>query len=788
VPARPEPPGVAPVAPAAGLTEHQAAERLAEHGRNDLDGGRHHPLRDAVVHQLTDTVVVVLLLAAVLTAAVGDATDTAVILAVIVLNTALGVGQELRSGRALAALAAMTAPHATVVRAGVARDVDAAEVVPDDLLRVAAGDIVAADAVVGSAEALQADESMLTGESVPVSKRSGDPVFAGTVVVRGHADATVTATGRRTRMGGIAHTLGEAGVVATPIQRQLAVLGRRLAVAVAVAAVVVGGLDLLNGRSLEASVVLAISLAVAAIPESLPAVVSLALAMAAHRMSGRGVLVRRMAAVEAIGSITVLASDKTGTLTEGRMSVAEVWTPDGTADARRRLLHAGVLCNDACLGADTAPAPRDDPIEVALVEAATRDGIDVPALRAAWIRVAEEPFDAALARMTTSHRAPDRSLVEIRKGSPEALLPDLPGAAAAADAAQAFARDGYRVLAVTTSAGDGRHIAGLVAFRDPARSDAGAFVNAFRTAGVRPIMITGDHQDTARAIAGAVHIEPDDVFARVHPEEKLAIVTGLQGQGEIVAMTGDGVNDAPALHGSDVGVSMGARATEVARQAADIVLTTDDLSALIPAIGEGRRAFDNLRRYLHYALGGGLAEVLIMVIGPLLGFAVPLQAGQILWVNLLTHGLPGVAIGNEPAADDVLRRPPRPPREPLLDRSTARRVAVLGAVIAASCLAVGEWGRYTDRPAQSLVFVTLTFAQLAAALLLRPRGTAVRANPMLPAAVALNVMLVILAVAWSPLRELLHTAPLTLTEFAVALLAAGPAAAAAFAQARSPRA
>jgi Ca2+-transporting ATPase len=755
-----------------GLTSAEAHRRLLADGRNEVPAQPALSLLRVIRRQLRETVILVLLAAAALTAAVGDATDTAVILAVVVLNTALGVVQEIRSERALTALAQLMAPRATVVRDGQAREVDAAEVVLGDVVRLAAGDIVPADALLLGAESLQLDEAALTGESLPVDRAAGDRVLAGTVVTRGRGEGVVEATAGNTEVGGIARAVsGTAG--ATPVQRQLSVLGRRLAAAVTVIALVVAALDVAAGRGWETSVVLGISLAVAAIPESLPAVVSLALAMAARRMSAIGVLVRRLPAVEALGSVTVLATDKTGTLTEGRLAVVQVWTPGGDADARRRLLEAGALCNDAADGRAVAAGSRDDPLEVALVEAARREGIDVAALRARSPRVAEQPFDAASARMTTVHESADGTRTEICKGSPEALLPGTAPNEQAKQVADALAAAGRRVLAVTSSARGATQLLGLFAFSDPPRASAAGTIAAFTRAGVRPVMITGDHPATAHAVAEAVGIGGADgrqaVFARVRPDHKRQIVAELQSGGELVAMTGDGVNDAAALRAADVGVSMGRGATEVARQAADLVLTSDDLSAMVPAIAEGRRAYDNLRRFLHYAVSGGLAEVIVMLAGTLAGFAVPLQAGQLLWVNLLTHGLPGVAMGNEPAADDVLSRPPRPVNAQLLDRDLVRRVASLGTVIAASCLAVGILVRHWHGPWQSAMFMTLAIAQLFVALALRPRGVRWSANYLLPGSVLLNLALVALAVGWAPLRELLHVAPVAPRDVLVAL-------------------
>jgi Ca2+-transporting ATPase len=572
----------------------------------------------------------------------------------------------------------------------------------------------------------------------------------------------------------------------TPVQRQLAVLGRRLAWATAFAAVVVGVLNVASGRGIETSLVLAVSLAVAAIPESLPAVVALALALAARRMASRGVLARRMAAVEALGSVTVMATDKTGTLTTGHMRLAETWAAPGVDLID--LLEAAVLCSDA--GASGEAGVPDDPTEVALVDGAAAAGVDVSAVRGAFPRMAEIPFDAATARMTTVHTGADGTQLTICKGAPEAVLGELAHAPGAGEKATAFAEQGYRVLAIARRRGDAQwRLLGLVGLVDPARPEARQMIDAFRRAGVRPVMITGDHPRTAVAIARQVGIgvedeTPADVHARVRPDGKVAVVAAMQADGEVVAMTGDGVNDAPALRAADVGIAMGRRGTQVARQAADLVLTEDDLSAMVPAIGEGRRAYDNLRRFLHYALGGGAAEVLIMLFGPLLGFPLPLQSGQILWVNLLTHGVPGVAIGNEPAAADVFSRPPRPPREQLLNARTASRVAVLGISIAITCTLAATYARLADRPWQSVLFLSLAACQLAAALALRPQGRHRGRNPLLVAAVVLNVGLALLAVSWRPLRELLRTDPIEPRDLVPCLVAAAVIAVVAWLQIR----
>jgi Ca2+-transporting ATPase len=757
--------------PAPGLSTAQARDRLAARGRNELPHGTRVTAVAAILGQLTDAVILVLLAAALLTAATGDLADTAVILAVVVLNTALGAGQEIRSARAMAALEDLTAPRAIVVRDGVAEDIDAREVVVGDLIDVRAGDIVAGDAVLLDCTALQVDESMLTGESVPVAKLAGEHISAGTVVTRGRGRATVQATGFQTALGGIVHSVRGRRQSLTPLQRQLSTLGGRLALAAALAALAVGAVTLAGGRSLETSAILAISLAVAAIPESLPAVVSVSLALSARRLTRRGILTRKLAAVEALGSITVLGSDKTGTLTEGRMKVVQTWTPPGAA--RRELLEAAALCNDALPGADAANKGRHDPTEVALVAEAAAEGIDVAVLRATRPRVAEVPFEAQTCRMQTTH-AVGTAAIDYTKGAPEAVLSLVPAvlAADAASVADDFAAQGMRVLAVASRALNEWRLLGLLALHDPPRPQARMLVRAFRRAGVRPIMITGDHLATARSVAQSVGISQADTYARVRPAEKTAIIAALQGTGEIVAMTGDGVNDAPALRQADVGIAMGGRGTEVAKQAADLILTSDDLSAMVGGITEGRRIYDNVRRFLHYALAGGVAEILIMLCGPLVGFTVPLRAGQILWVNLLTHGLPGVAMGNEPAASDVTSRPPRGLHDQLLHGRLARRVLLLGSIVAGGCLVLALAAERAGRPWQSMLFLALVFAQLTIALALRPRHVRWRDNIALPATVALNIALAIAAVAWAPLRDVLRLQAVTWTELLLALLPA----------------
>ena len=786
------------VDPATGLDGATAAARLVADGPNEVR--THHPvsLARSVADQLRDTLILVLLAAAVLTAAVGDLVDLAVILLVVVVNTTLGVAQERRALRAMAALGELVAPSARVVRGGRDVWVPTRELVRGDVLRLTAGDVVGADARLLRSTRLQVDESPLTGESLPVDRSAqavsapttplGDRVgmvHAGSTVVRGTGEAVVTATGADSAVGWVSALVQGAAQPPTPLQRRLARLGRQIAGGVTVACLLFVASGLLRGQPWETTVVAAVALAVAAVPESLPAVVALALAGGASRMSRRGAVVRALPAVETLGSVTLLATDKTGTLTAGAMVADRVWTPeDGAAridaapsPAVRRVLEAAVLCNDADpTGAGAAGSAGTADTETALVRAALAAGVDVAAVRATYPRLAEEPFDAVTRRMTTTHRGPDGRTSVVTKGAPEAVLPGLPGEEVATVVAARWAAEGARLLAV---ARDGVPL-GLVGMDDPVRPEAAAAIASCHRAGIRPVLVTGDHAGTAEAVARAVglvderHPVAGSVLARVEPEEKLRLVTGWQRDGHVVAMTGDGVNDAPALRAADIGVAMGQRGTEVAKEAADLVLADDSLATVTAAVAEGRRVFDNVRRFVGYGVAGGVAEVLVMLGGPFLGLALPLLPAQVLWVNLLTHGPVGVAMGSEPAGPDVLARPPRRPSSGVFDRFLVAQVVGLALAVGAVCLGVAVAARVGGGPWQTQLFVTLAVAQLALALALRPRG-AWRAGweaVWVPVAVGVNAVLLLAAVYLPGLRTLLDTQPLTAGELAVSAAAA----------------
>lgn len=818
---------------AGGLSSAEAADRLATFGPNELPMARSTPLWRRVGGQLRDPLILVLLIAAGLTLATGDWTDAGVIVLVIVVNTSIGVAQEVKAGRDIAALSALTAPEARVVRDGEHRQIPSSEVVPGDLLVLAEGDIVPADGEVIEAAALLIDESAVTGESVAVGKSPGGgqvpSVSAGTVVVRGRGVAVVTATGSGSAMGRVA-ALMHGRQRLTPLQQRLAGVGRMLAVAAVVLCALVLAIGLARGQGTELMVVTAISLVVAAVPESLPAVVTLALALGARRMSARNALIRRLPAVETLGSVTVLGTDKTGTLTEGRMVARRLWTPqseaevtgtgyDPVGEVRRggrsqraqdapdlaRLLTAATLCNDAALRppatADDSWKAIGDPTEVALLAAAGKLGLSQGELTAQFPRLAERPFDSSRRRMTTVHQLSDGTVRVVCKGAPEAMLApgvitaDAATISRAAVMADNLARDGFRVLAVAEADRATEpppaelerdlRLLGLIAILDPARPAAASTIRACQVAGITPVLITGDHPATARAIATDLGIIDADgavvdcrivgeaaasatarVFARATPEQKLTIIQARQAAGDVVAMTGDGVNDGPALRRADIGVAMGRRGTEVARQAADLVLADDELGTVVAAAQEGRRVYANIRRFLLYALSGGGAEIAVMLAGPFVGLALPLLPAQILWVNLLTHGLPGVALGSEPVDPAAMRRPPRPPAESVLGAGLWQRVVRVGVVIAAVTLGVGVWGHATGRPWQSMAFFALGATQLAVAAGSRVRpGTL--ANPALLVAIAGALGLQFAGLYLPFFNDLLKTKPLTLADITI---------------------
>jgi Ca2+-transporting ATPase len=779
--------------------------------------------------------ILILLGAAIVSGAIGDLADTLVIVAIVLMNAVIGFIQEYRAETALAALKEMAAPAANVIRGGAAHVEPAADLVPGDVVRVEAGAIVPADLRILEAASLRIDEAALTGEFAPIDKLDAaieaenvavadrrNIAHKGTHVTYGHGLGVVIATGMRTEFGKIAGLLKDARRVETPLQRRLAIFGRRLALVVLAICAIVFVTGLLRGEPLLPMLLTALSLAVAAIPEALPAVVSISLAIGARKMMRQHALIRRLPAVEALGSVTTICSDKTGTLTANEMSVerfycdGEATAAPGASDAWRTLLSAMTLSNDAAENADGDLV--GDPTEVALLRAAVTAGLDRAAEHARLPRVDEIPFDSERRCMSTLHRAADGRWQSFTKGAIEVLAAAARDGTAAAWVEQAdrLASDGARVIAFGMrelverperyDPGTAEHdleLIGLVGLVDPPRPEAASAIATCRAAGIMPIMITGDHPLTARTIGrrlGLVNetgdvvtgaelavMSPQElaecvrnkhVFARVAPEQKLAIVLALQAQGEIVAVTGDGVNDAPALKRADIGVAMGITGTDVAKEASGIVLLDDNFATVVRAVREGRRIYDNLRRFIRYVLTTNAGEIWTIFLAPLLGLPIPLLPVQILWINLVTDGLPGLALAAEPEERDVMRRPPRAPDESIFAGGLGAHAFVFGLLMAGIALATQAWAWRANLPEwQTLVFTTLCFMQLGHVLAIRSERTSLLSlglttNRPLLGAVILTVVLQLAVIYVPALSALFGTVPLTAAELARAFAAA----------------
>ena len=833
--------------PDTGLAPDEARRRLALHGANELAQREGRSPWLMLAGQFTDFMIVVLLVAAVVAGAVGEPQDSIAIVVIVVLNAVIGFMQEYRAERTMAALRQLGAPHARVVRTGQVADIAARDLVPGDLVLLEAGNIVPADLRLVEAARLKVQEAALTGESLPVDKQVqpvtgnaaalGDRTnmaYKGTVVTYGRGRGIVAATGMATELGRIAALIQSATEGQTPLQRRLAQFGKRLALAALGICAIVFVAGLLRGEPLVLMFLTSVSLAVAAIPEALPAVVTVALATGAGKMAKRNALVRRLPAVESLGSVTYICSDKTGTLTQNRMRVARLWSegapavPTGPVPAIEpwpQLLRAMALCNDAEEGA--AGDLQGDPTETALFTAAREAGFDKPAIATAMPRVMELPFDSERKRMTTVHRD-GKDYVAFTKGAPESVVIRCSRIATAEGAAsievpavlaeaERMAAEGLRVLALASRrwhglpAGDDVEgiegellLLGLVGLIDPPREEAAAAVAECTSAGITAVMITGDHPATARAIArelgilgeGEAVIDGEEltrlsigelreragrtaVYARVNPEQKIRIVEALQARGEIVAMTGDGVNDAPALKRADVGVAMGKSGTDVAREASHLVLLDDNFATIVTAVREGRRIYDNIRKFIKYAMTGNMGEIWTIFLAPFLGLPIPLLPIHILWVNLVTDGLPGLALALEPAERGLMRRPPRPPSESVFARGMWQHIVWAGLLIGGVCIGAQAWAVTTGVAHwQTMVFTVLALSQLGHVMAIRSERDSLltqglRTNlPLLGAVVlTLGLQMAVIYVPW--FNGIFHTQPLSAGELAICLALSG---------------
>jgi Ca2+-transporting ATPase len=822
-----------------GLSDAEASARLARYGLNQLTLQRPASLAEIVAGQLRSVIVFLLLAAVVVSLLFGDRLEATAIAAVLVINTVLGVVTELRARRAIEALLALDVPLAAVVRQGQLRVVNSSEIVPGDVIEVTAGRQVPADGRLIQSTDLRADEAPLTGESFPVDKSHGsvlpddtllaertNTIYKGTVILSGLGRAVVMATGSSTEVGRIGVLVGSVQIEKTPLERRLDVLGRRLVWVACGVAALVAGLGALQGVPLHVAIETAIALAVAAVPEALPAVATIALAVGVHRMARRQALVRRLPAVESLGSTTVVCTDKTRTLTSGKMTAVRVWSWHGEASLDspaaenaeavvQPLLEAAVLASRPApesRPADSANVAVGDPVDLAMFHAAEAAGLDPARLAADRPKVAELPFSSERKLMASFHRIGDATVAYV-KGAPRAVLaisgrvsgPDGDLALDEArhseilEANNQMARDGLRVLAVasgtvrdtTESSLANLTCHGLLGLEDPPAERVLETIARLRTAGLRTVMLTGDQRLTAEAIGRRLGLLDRDqraidgreldrmsadelgaaigqvaAFSRITPEHKLRIVQGLRARHEIVAMLGDGVNDAAALKQADVGVAMGIRGTDVAKQAAAIVLRDDRFDTIAAAVEEGRIIFDNIRKFVFYLFSCNVAEILVLLCAGLAGLPLPLLPLQLLWLNLVTDTFPALALAMEPAETDVMARPPRRPEDAILSRPFLMTIVFYAALITISTLAAFVWALQTSAPhASTVAFMTLAFAQTAhlgnarsERIVLHP-GPAT-ANPFALAGAGISIALQLAAALVPPLASLLHVTPL----------------------------
>ncbi|NOT95662.1 MAG: calcium-translocating P-type ATPase, PMCA-type [Nitrospira sp.] len=829
------------VDPDAGLTSEEAARRIVQYGPNDIRERPPRPLWRMFLDQFTDFMILVLIGAAIISGIIGEPPDAIAIVVIVLLNGVIGFVQEYRAERAVAALKLLAAATALVRRGGQVTEMSALRLVPGDVVLLEAGNVMPADIRLIETVQLKVDESPLTGESVPVEKRTasleeaetslGDRVnlaYKGTSVTYGRGTGLVVATGMQTELGRIASMLGSEEVVKTPLQKRLAQFGQRLALVALAICAIVFAVGVLRGESMVLMFLTAVSLAVAAIPEALPAVVTVSLALGARRLVQKHALIRRLPAVETLGSVTYICSDKTGTLTQNKMHVEQLFVSgqpksgsEGGEQSWRWLMKAMALSNDATRHDDGHLI--GDPTEVALFQGAEERGYGKAELLVQAPRVAELPFDSDRKCMTTLHRE-GSEVVAFTKGAPEQVVALCDGqltgdARTALDPAQILERaermaaEGLRVLALAyriwpdvpealapDSVERGLTFLGLVGLMDPPREEARSAVALCKSAGITPVMITGDHPATARAIAlrlGIIEnhdavltgqelaklpldeyearVEGIRVYARVSPEQKITIVKGLQDQGEFVAMTGDGVNDAPALQRADIGIAMGLTGTDVARESAHMILLDDNFATIVTAVEEGRRIFDNIRKFIKYALSCNTAEVWTIFLAPFLGMPIPLLPIHILWINLVTDGLPGLALAVEPEEQGLMKRPPRPPRESLFADGMWQDILWIGLLMGGVTLVTQAWAYRTGHAHwQTMVFTVLTLSQMGNVLALRSeRASFFQLGPWsnlpLLGAVALTFVLQMATIYIPALNPIFKTEPLDFEELLLCL-------------------
>ncbi len=837
-----------------GLSCTEADKRLQKYGHNKLKEIKKRIPILMFLDQFKDFMILVLIVAAIISGFIGEPIDTMAIIVIVVLNAVIGFVQEYRAEKAMAALKEMAAPTATVIRDGVPSNIPASELVPGDTVILEAGKVVPADMRLIEVAQLKVDEAALTGESVPVEKHTNvlhDPtlplgerknlVYKSTIVTYGRGTGIVVATGMDTELGRIATLLQEEEEVKTPLQKRLARFGQKLALAILLICAVVFGIGIFRGEPPLSMFLVAVSLAVAAIPEALPAVVTISLALGAKRMIKQNALIRKLPAVETLGSVTYICSDKTGTLTLNKMTVEEIYV-DGKVVGTREieiktgneletqlpspqslLLKALALSNDAQMDAEKNVI--GDPTEIALFSFAKEKGFDKKELEGEFSRVEEVPFDSERKCMTTIHKWGD-GFVSFTKGAVESVLEKSTRTLTSEGlksvdpqmilkANEEMASHGLRVLCVAMRRWESLPaeispenveteltILGLVGMLDPPRGETKEAVAQCKTAGIIPVMITGDHPSTAETIAKRLGILEDDskaiingseleglslnefeeevehirVYARVAPEQKLKIVKALQDKGQFACMTGDGVNDAPALKRADIGIAMGITGTDVSKEAAHMVLLDDNFATIVNAVREGRRIFDNIRKFIKYTMTSNSGEIWTIFLAPLFGLPVPLLPIHILWINLVTDGLPGLALAAEPSDEDIMKRPPRHPRESIFAHGLGVHLVWVGLLMGFVSIFTQAWAIKTEHAHwQTMVFTVLCLSQMGHVLAVRSErkslfSLGLLSNKPLLGAFLLTLILQMATIYVPFLNPIFKTEPLHLGEILLTLL------------------
>ena len=821
-----------------GIDDITASERLCEHGKNQIEDKKKKTIVQMVLSQLSDFMILILIAAAIISGIIGDLTDTIIILAIIIINAVVGFIQEYRAEKAMEALKNMAANHARILREGKTIDLPASDIVPGDVIVLEAGNVIPADVRFFETHQIKVDESALTGESNNVEKNPeelpegnyalGDQTnmgYKGTFVTNGRALAYVVTTGMHTQLGHIAKMI-QTDETTTPLQKRLAAFGKRLSVIILIICAVIFCIGWLRGESVLMMLITSISLAVAAIPEALPALVTIALAFGAKKLAKSNALIRKLPAVETLGSVTYICSDKTGTLTLNKMTVQEIFeTSDTKYDTvfkeENLLLHAIALNNDVTK--EENGKWLGDSTELALVQYAFDKNLNRPDLELKLPRIAELPFDSKRKCMTTIHQTQNANgeIIVITKGAVDILFHKLNANQKSLipefeRKVNEMAEKGYRVLgyAMKTLSSlpdtlDANTIEneitliGFVGMIDPPREEAKQAVSECKEAGIIPVMITGDHKLTAKAIAQKLGIivtnddlvltgselsaltqsdfikivEKVKVYARVNPEQKLRIIKALQSKNHFVAMTGDGVNDAPALKNADIGIAMGINGTEVSKEASHMILLDDNFATIIIAVKHGRKIFDNILKFIKYIMTGNSGEIWAIFLAPFFGFPIPLLAIHILWINLVTDGLPGLALASEPSEANIMKRPPRNPKKNIFSNGMALHILWVGFLMGCVTIGVQAYAIYnTNSHWQTMAFTVLCFSQLGHVMVIRSGRESIFkigffSNRPMVGALLITIVLQFMVIYIPFFNEIFKTQPLSLYELGITLAA-----------------